>query len=125
MLAVFPEALYLKIMMVVIDACVAIKFITSELGTVEANLLLASENDLVAPELMLIETAHDLWKRLLRMKSVKRMPSTGLPNCHNFSSLLFRRRNFFPMLKRSRSYLTTVSTIASISPLRYVNRFNW
>lgn len=64
MLAVFPEALHLKIMMVVIDACVAIKFITSELGTDEANLLLASENDLVAPELMLIETAHGLWKKV-------------------------------------------------------------
>ena len=60
----FPAALPLMTMTLVIDACVAIKFVTREQGTDQANALLASENALIAPDLMQIETAHGLWKKV-------------------------------------------------------------
>lgn len=60
----FLEVLLLMTMTLVIDACVAIKFVTREMGTDQANALLASENALIAPDLMQIETAHGLWKKV-------------------------------------------------------------
>ena len=48
----------------VIDACVAIKFVTREQGTDQANAILASDNALIAPDLVQIEIAHGLWKKV-------------------------------------------------------------
>ena len=60
----FPAALDLKMTTLVIDACVAIKFVTQEQGTDQANAILASDNALIAPDLMQIEIAHGLWKKV-------------------------------------------------------------
>ena len=60
----FPAVLDMKMTALVIDACVAIKFVTREQGTDQANAILASDNALIAPDLMQIETAHGLWKKV-------------------------------------------------------------
>ena len=59
-----PAVLDLKMTALVIDACVAIKFVTQEQGTDQANAILASDNALIAPDLVQIETAHGLWKKV-------------------------------------------------------------
>ena len=60
----FPAVLDMKMTALVIDACVAIKFVTREQGTDQANAILASDNALIAPDLVQIEIAHGLWNKV-------------------------------------------------------------
>lgn len=53
-----------KTMTLVIDACVAIKFVCDERGTDQANVLLGSDDALIAPDLIQIEIAHALWRKV-------------------------------------------------------------
>jgi len=51
---------------VVVDASVAIKWLLEESGTRPAVRLLAERRPLLAPDLMLIEAANALWKKVRR-----------------------------------------------------------
>lgn len=50
--------------MLVIDANVAVKFIVSEPGQKEAFARVSTEHKLVAPDWMLIEVGHALWRKV-------------------------------------------------------------
>lgn len=50
----------------VVDASVAIKWLVSEVGTAEARTLLEGDNDLLAPDHLLVECASTLTKRVRR-----------------------------------------------------------
>ena len=49
--------------MPVVDASVAVKFVTDELGSDEAALLLRSPDPLIAPDWLLAEVGNALWKK--------------------------------------------------------------
>jgi len=51
-------------MTLVIDASVAVKFVTLELGSQRAKRYLESEDELIAPDLVHVETANALWKKV-------------------------------------------------------------
>lgn len=48
--------------MLVVDASVAVKFVVLEAGSEEALQLIGGNQDLIAPDWMLLETAHGIWK---------------------------------------------------------------
>jgi len=50
----------------VVDASVAIKWVVPETGSEEADLLLAGDHDLEAPDLLASEAANTLWKKTVR-----------------------------------------------------------
>jgi len=50
--------------MLVIDASVAVKFLIAEEGAADAAALLKSKEPLIAPDWLLIETGHALWKNV-------------------------------------------------------------
>ncbi|WP_068072662.1 type II toxin-antitoxin system VapC family toxin [Novosphingobium lentum] len=50
--------------MLVIDASVAFKFVVEELGSSQALAYLDTDEPLIAPDLILIEVASALWKRV-------------------------------------------------------------
>jgi predicted nucleic acid-binding protein len=49
--------------MPVIDASVAVKFVVAEDGTADAAALLRSSEPLIAPDWLLVEVGHALWKK--------------------------------------------------------------
>lgn len=49
--------------MPVVDASVAVKFVTDEAGSAEAALLLRSEEPLIAPDWLLAEVGNALWRK--------------------------------------------------------------
>ena len=56
------EADHFAITMLIVDASVAVKFVLLEAGSDKALELLGSGVPLVAPDWMLLETAHAIWK---------------------------------------------------------------
>lgn len=50
--------------MPVIDASVAVKFVVEERGSVQAQQLIRADEPLIAPDWMLIEVGHALWKKV-------------------------------------------------------------
>ena len=51
---------------VVVDSCVSVKWVVHEQDTEKAIELLSSDLELVAPDIVLIETANALWKNVRR-----------------------------------------------------------
>ena len=51
----------LKIMTLVIDACVAVKLCVEEAGSEQAHRLI-DQGQMIAPDIMLVEFAHAMWK---------------------------------------------------------------
>ena len=74
----FPAALRLKIMMLVIDASVAVKFVAREPGTNEANALVSSSQVLIAPDWMLVEVIEALRKKVKANELIQADAKAGL-----------------------------------------------
>jgi predicted nucleic acid-binding protein len=50
-------------MSLIVDASVAVKWLSEEPGSAQAEVLLAGVDDLIAPELVLAEIGNALWKK--------------------------------------------------------------
>jgi predicted nucleic acid-binding protein len=51
-------------MSLIVDASVAVKWFVAEEGSEHARVLLADEDDLIAPELIAIEVGNAMWKKV-------------------------------------------------------------
>lgn len=64
----------------IVDASVAVKWVVPEVLSVQADRLLATGDDLLAPDLLLVEAANALWSKVTRgeLSGVKARRALGL-----------------------------------------------
>lgn len=68
----------------VIDASVAVKFLTQEAGSTEAFVYLESDEPLLAPDLILPEVANALWKKIKNSELLEVHAEAGLEDLPQF-----------------------------------------
>jgi len=71
-------------MSLIVDASVAVKWFSEELGSTEAEALLASDEDLLAPDLILAEIGNALWKKARRSLLDPRQAVEGTTNAPGY-----------------------------------------
>lgn len=76
-------------MTIVVDASVAVKFAVEEEGTDRALRVLSEEPDLVAPDLLLIETANAFWSLVRESKLLEPHAADNLAAMPSFFTRLW------------------------------------
>ncbi len=75
--------------MLVIDASVAVKFITVEPGTEAAYAIIVGDEPLIAPDWVLIECANAMWNKVKRSLLLELHAEDNLANLPTFFAKLF------------------------------------
>jgi predicted nucleic acid-binding protein len=69
---------------IVVDASVALCWFARETETLAANQLIAGENSLVAPSLLLLEFANGMWKKARRREIADDLVGAGMREIRRF-----------------------------------------
>lgn len=75
--------------MLVIDASVAVKFVTVEVGSDAADALVAGTETLIAPDWLLIEAASALWNKVKRSELLEIHAKDGLASLPAYFAKLY------------------------------------
>lgn len=80
------------IQMLVVDASVAVKFITAEAGSDAAHEIIVSADVLIAPDWLLVEVASAMWKKIKRSQLLEIHAEDNLASLPEFFARLYPAR---------------------------------
>lgn len=110
--------------MLVVDASVAVKFITAEAGSDAAHEIIVSADVLIAPDWLLVEVASAMWKKVKRSQLLKIHAEDNMASLPEFSRGSILRASCSTKHFVCRSGFDIPSMTASIWLLPFVRRPN-